>query len=544
MSYERFASVEALAMSYEPEWEKDHAPSRGHASFVLLSGLPETRLSEIARRKLGEHRRKFNRDEPEEPTGITGGFVGPPIPQERAEHMTDEQWLGAMRKHAEDEGDWRTFELRGGAYQLGQVLKTATEREPKRFARLALTLDDSYNRHYLEAILTGLGSTELGLAPDLVFDVIRHAAKIGDQDRWLSQPLKAVIDEEIPRDIIELILVRALGVRDLADLVSTDAAAESPEDMGDPFTSGLNTSRGGNVYALTYLVGNDRDGSRATVVIPFLNRLAADRSPEVRTLVAELIWVSLRWDREAALAAFEKLIHDRAPKLLTSNHFGRLMFAVIVTDVEKALPLAEEMRASGDPDMCEHGAHFLTLAAVEASRLELLPLLLENTDPVPRRGAAFILAARLRWSSDPAIADALVALFEDPDESVREAAATFAGNIRGESLGRFRGVIQAFIDSPAAADLTQLLFTLERASEPEHALVLQLAHRMVDQEGGALGDIRTAAAGDARHLTGLVLRSYSVTDIPEQRRELLDVVDRLLEAGAYGIADGIDEMRR
>ena len=57
---------------------------------------------------------------------------------------------------------------------------------------------------------------------------------------------------------------------------------------------------------------------------------------------------------------------------------------------------------------------------------------------------------------------------------------------------------------------------------------------MLDDDGGALGDIRTSAAGDARYLTQLVLRSYSVSDDPAQRRELLDVVDRMLEVGAYG----------
>ena len=53
-----------------------------------------------------------------------------------------------------------------------------------------------------------------------------------------------------------------------------------------------------------------------------------------------------------------------------------------------------------------------------------------------------------------------------------------------------------------------------------------------------------ALRGDARTLTQLVLRSYSLSDDPAQRRELLDVVDRLLEVGAYGTADAIDELRR
>ena len=134
--------------------------------------------------------------------------------------------------------------------------------------------------------------------------------------------------------------------------------------------------------------------------------------------------------------------------------------------------------------------------------------------------------------------------FDDPAKTVREAAATFAANLRGESLARFRDVIKAYVASPAMTDPTQLLITREGSATPEHELILQLAHRIVDDEGAALRDIRTRAAGDARMLTQLVLRSYSLSDDPAQRRELLDVVDRLLKLDAYGTADAIDELRR
>ena len=61
----------------------------------------------------------------------------------------------------------------------------------------------------------------------------------------------------------------------------------------------------------------------------------------------------------------------------------------------------------------------------------------------------------------------------------------------------------------AAVDPTQLLITLEHAPEPEHELILQVARRMIETQGSALGDIRTGAAGDARYL-----RSYSYGATP------------------------------
>jgi hypothetical protein len=220
------------------------------------------------------------------------------------------------------------------------------------------------------------------------------------------------------------------------------------------------------------------------------------------------------------------------------------MFAVIVEDVERALPVAEDMAANADESMREHGARFLTLAAVEADRSELLPRVAESDDPAIRRGAAHILAARLRWSADPVVAEALGRMFGDPDEKVREAAATFTHNLRGQRLARFRQVVELFISSPAASEITQLLFTLEYAPEPEHELVLLATHRILEVEAVALGDIRTRAAGHSRYLSKLVLRSYSLSESAELRRRCLDAIDHLLEVQAYGVAEAIDDLRR
>jgi len=60
----------------------------------------ESRLSVEGKRRLGELQRKFEQDEPPEPMGIVVGPVRSPIPPAAAEHMTDEQWLGAIAKYS------------------------------------------------------------------------------------------------------------------------------------------------------------------------------------------------------------------------------------------------------------------------------------------------------------------------------------------------------------------------------------------------------------------------------------------------------------
>lgn len=53
------------------------------------------------------------------------------------------------------------------------------------------------------------------------------------------------------------------------------------------------------------------------------------------------------------------------------------------------------------------------------------------------------------------------------------------------------------------------------------------------------GDIRTGAAGDAHCISELVVRRLAQSRNATERSELLDVLDKLLEVGVYGIGEAI-----
>lgn len=57
-------------------------------------------------------------------------------------------------------------------------------------------------------------------------------------------------------------------------------------------------------------------------------------------------------------------------------------------------------------------------------------------------------------------------------------------------------------------------------------------------------DIRTGAAGDARHVGQLVLRTYSQASGDEMRRRALDSIDELLRFEAYGFGDLVSAAER
>ena len=458
--------------------------------------------------------------------------------------MTDAQWSSALKRSTAERSErvrdeW--LDLRGGAYELSHVLERATKDEPARFAVLGLRLDSSFNDNYLSSILRGLGQTDDAIDPEMVYGLMRHAASVRGHDRWLSNPLARLDDAQLPDDIIEMVVARALGRRSLA---ADDRVNDPVPEMQDAYTNGLNTIRGGNIWALTRLIAFDADGTRTRLVAPYLDELAGEPSPDVRSLTAELIRYATRWEPEAAVSAFSTLVRDRAPALTTEDRFSGLIFTMTMISPELVIPVADDLLGEDDPVLREHGAHFRALVAIEGGHPELLAGLDDSRDPAVRRGAALILAARARWTDEPSLLDRLAHLFEDEDEGTREAAATVVPNLRGQPLARYRSLLSAYIASDAAVDPTQLLITLEHAPEPEHELILQVARRMIETQGSALGDIRTGAAGDARYLTQLLLRSYSVVDDTALRSAILDAIDELLEANAYGIASAIDEMAR
>ncbi|MGP3925241.1 hypothetical protein [Streptomyces sp. 8N616] len=517
--------------------------------FTLLTALPEGRLSKRATRRLGELRRAHgDLREPDEPEGVTGGFVGPPIPAEAAQHMSDDQWLRAMRKHSRDRTDWATHT--GGARELSHVLRSMTVADPGRFARLALRIDAGTHPAYGASLLLGMGEAEPYDDPEIVFAAVRHFAGRGrpEQDRWLGHALRKYLDH-VPLDLVEALLSHALDSGEPSDADDLSSAHVPGADGGnvtrDLLTAGINTVRGSAAESLGDLLVHDADGSRAALIVPHLGRLAADPSLDVRACVAHVLHAAIRHDRPAAADAFEVLV--QAPDhLLASPYVPRLAVALMHGDPASAGPLTERMLHSPVAPVRRVGGQVAALAAMEWETPDLLAKVLAGNDTAQRQGAADVCAQRLLNTGDAALAHyALVRFFHDPEEDVREAAATVASALRGRRLGPHRRTLTALIDSRAfGAALPQLLITLEDAPDRVDDLVLTCVRRFVAVFGAASADFARGAAADARHIGRLLVRAYVQASSPGLRSEILDLLDQLLLLGSYGVAEAINDSDR
>ncbi|MEU9191597.1 hypothetical protein [Streptomyces hundungensis] len=509
--------------------------------FTLLTALPEDRLSDRTVRRLGELRRRHEgMREPDVPCGATAGVVGPPITAEAAQRMSDEQWLGAMRKHSQDRTDWTTFT--GGARELSHVLQNMTAADPGRFARLALQMDSGLHPAYGASLLRGLGDAEPHADTDTVFAAVRHFASQGRPacDRWLGWAVRKYL-ACVPIGLVEALLDCALGADDAGDTSSEDEF----ELERDLLTAGINTVRGGAAESLGDLLVHDADGSRAALLVPHLGRLAADPSLAVRACVAHVLQAAMRYDRAAVGEAFAELV--RAPdQLLASSHVSRLFVTLCYGDPAAGRPVMERMLDSSVAAVRRIGGQVAALAAMEWETADLLATVLAGNDGAQRQGAADVCAQRLVNTGDAALAHhSLVRFFHDPDEDVRAAAAAVAVALRGRRLRPVRRTVTALIDSGAfALALPQLLITLEYAPDRVDELVLACVRRFLAVFGAASADLTTSAAADAHLIGELLVRAHTQATSAARRSEILDLLDQLLLRGAYGVAEAVGSADR
>jgi hypothetical protein len=523
----------------------EHGHSYGYTAFKFLSALDHRRLSPVGKRRLAEYQRKFGRDEPLAPIGMRSYVVGSPIQASATVKMSDNQWLSAMSKHNSD-GRSDSDPSIGGARELSQMLKNRTTADPARFASLSLRMTELTHPAYPSAILWGFGEASISIADQSrVFNAIRHIARLGfdECDRWLGWSLRNLLDE-VPLDIVEIIINRALDALDPQD-DHDDLSVRDGEGLGQVLRQrGINTARGSLAEALGDLLIHDADGGRTLLVSPRLNALAQDSNLSVRSCVAHTIGASLKYARESAYEAFRHLIEGN-DVLLTCSSVRDLMLYIGNVDACQVDPIIERALASDIPEVRRAGGSLAAFAALEWNRPHLMDRALSQDDNI-RAGAILVCSARLdrTANSDLALA-ALSQCLSDKNVDIRKSVSEVVSNIRGQSLRPYTTFLSALIASPSYTEATpQLFFTLEEAPDKVDVLIDLAAHRFMDMHGGDVADIRTGAAGDAHYISELVIRGLAQASDGSRISSLLDIVDRLIELRVYGVDRTIDGVER
>jgi hypothetical protein len=165
---------------------------------------------------------------------------------------------------------------------------------------------------------------------------------------------------------------------------------------------------------------------------------------------------------------------------------------------------------------------------------------------VVREAAANVLSTNLVSARFTAMcAEGLRRLFDDDSAKVRQAAVHCFSRMRRHELGEFDDLARALLRSSALQEgRSQLMLALGESTADVSELVMDLAEQMVERVEG-LGDIRTAAAGDAKELSELLVRVLGeIDEDPTLRSRALDALDKLVAAGAWRVVDAMDSVAR
>ncbi len=549
---DRIEQLEALILGFATAYEQEAAGHTvlGRSEFELLSGLADGAISEQARRRLGELQRKFQTAKPARPLGIVGGAVRSPISRASADHMSDENWLGAIAKHRESWEQKRTMDLIGGAAELANVLQAAAQDDPERFAKLGLRLDVHTVPVYLEHLLIGLSQPSAEAIPaslESVVALIDHIAALPGRpaSRWLPMLVRRYARELLPEHVLALVASIATEDPDPEqDVWKVDAGNGTAYYGGSILTAGMNSTRGGAAESLAALVYERED--RAELLAPAIACVANDPITAVRACGAQAVHCLMRWRRDQAVILLEELVRTEDDGLLASEHVQPLIAAAIPTHWAVVRPLIEHMLQSAEDTVKEAGGTLASVASLDQPDADaLLEGLLVHPDARVRAGTAKVLSARVISAHyRDRCTEGLQTLFEDEDLDVREQSAKTFWRLQGHDLAEIEPLANAFVTSRAFETANiHFLHALERSTADIAELALQTAERMLGPNRVAERHMRAGA--ESRTLSTLLLRVLGTLDADRARvNRALDLLDAMLVAGGWGVGEAIETVER
>ena len=536
-----YSRLEHHILNYYPRWEKskDGYKSYGSAQFELLNGLPVGRMSQKAKSRLAEWRRKFLRDDVDPPEPMEVKAIGSPVPQKAREKLSDEQWMKAIAKYSRGRRETEVFELKGGAHELSGLLELATKENPVRFAKLGIKLPDETNPRYFEAILRGLEEKAQKIEDVIEFCYRCHDLPGRPCGRCIHNLIAKFSKEEVPTQALELVAWYATQDPDPdKELWRMKASSGAFYYNGDIMMAAINSVRGSACESLSSLIFDNRD--RIHIVRKQIEIAIKDSSPCVRSTAGSLVLSILKHYPVQAVEYFLRIC-DTDDAVLGTHFIERFLYYATRNHYDKLKPILVRMLNSAIPSVVRVGSRQMCLAAFNH------PDAVQYADNCLKGGvdAQFGLAqvcasnidkSEFFWFCSPRLEE----LFRSQHKEVRDEAGNCFRQFTGESIGEQTRLIDAYVGSPAfQEDPYALMHALEESTAKMPESILGIAEQVIQNLSGDSATIMANRITITDSVCRLLMRVYCQTTDPAIHKRCLDCFDAFLQFGVYGINEVI-----
>ncbi|MFJ2620155.1 AAA family ATPase [Glutamicibacter sp. NPDC087344] len=524
-----------ILINYYPWYERSaHERSYfGRAQFELLTAIDPAKRNRDAIRRIQELERKF-KHLPSPPQPIIANFAGAPIPQAAAEFLTDPQWIGAISTHESDSVQWSHSDgPRGGIRQLSSLLGERAVKEPERFARLAMELDNPIHAGHIGAILRSVA----GKIPiDLLIQLCEHGRqvageKIGRDICWAVE----TVASEAPGALVELVINCCSDEDPECDSARTKNATGDYLYGGDLSSAGLNSTRGAAAVCLARILF--AQPHLCEQLLSPVRELASDPIMAVRVRSAEAILALLNTLPDQALEIAQDMFTMSPTDIFSTYECAELLkHAVLRRSCDFAPHLLRALTA--DDATAKRAAYPWIVAYINGSIEDPAPHELNNLSAPARYGVAEALIGSLE-----AAPEIVAQLMHDSDADVREAAARALWRIHEIDQQTAEMLVKEFMESLAFSQHGGNLFaSLEESTTVLPPSTIDACERFVKSEVPEPGGTRVRPAMGGSHLVAVVLRLYKQGS-EDIRRRCLNVIDRLSDMDAFGLEGALDQER-
>jgi hypothetical protein len=438
----------------------------------------------------------------------------------------------------------RDGRLIGGARELAQVLENQVKREPERFAALVGRFPNATHPLYFDAVLRGLSQTRVH--QNVAAEVCRRVHRLSGRPcgRDVVHLIETMDPLTIPKDILDIAAWYATEDRDPEhELWRTESWSGKPYYGGDIFTAGLNSVRGGAAIAIAHLLFQNR--AFLSHLRPTLEKMVSDPSIAVRACVAAVLMSVLRHDRDFAVRLLLDLVQTE-DVLLATRDIERFLDYGLQTHYSQLKPVMERMLHSDRSEVRRAGARRAAIISLRREEAAGLAEQCLRGDDNQRLGAAEVYSANLSASAfRERCSIMLKKLFTDADVSVRREAASCFLQLSGEDVAELGDLIESFVASPAyVTDSFPLIHALQETFARLPDTTLLVCQHFIENTGAEVGNIQTGAAMGASTVAKLLVRVYAQSEDEAFKSRCLDLIDRLVELGAFGLGDALATFER